>query len=50
MARQCPTPSGFQVPQGLNFNGGRTILLSPPWNETQQPRGPAPQAVRPNSQ
>ena len=29
MARECSTPAGFQVPQGLNFNGGRTIPLSP---------------------
>ena len=29
MARECSTPSGFQLSQGLNFNGGGTIPLSP---------------------
>ena len=50
VAQECPTPSGFQVPQGLNYNGGENNSALPPPKETQLPRGPAPQAVRPNPQ
>ena len=37
MAQECPTPSGFQVPQGLNYKGGENDPPLPQWEETQQP-------------
>ena len=45
MARECSAPSGFQLPQGLNFNGGGEIILLSP-HHRRNLNGPEDQLLK----